>query len=130
MRRLDLNVRLRGVRMSGAEVRKRRVAVSSHRLHAGRLRLAAVFVCLLMLVGATQASAATAPGGLDPSFGVGGVALTSIGDGNAQATAVAPDPDGASSPAARRSAIAHSVLRWRATPRPARSTHHSVAAAR
>jgi uncharacterized delta-60 repeat protein len=80
--------------MLGAGVRKRRVAGSSHRLHARRLRSAAVFVCLLMLVGATQASAAAGPGGLDPAFGVGGVALTSIGDGNSQATAVAPDPDG------------------------------------
>jgi uncharacterized delta-60 repeat protein len=58
-----------------------------------RLRSAAALVCVAALAGAGQARA-DAPGGLDPGFGVAGVALTSIGDGNAQATAVAPDPDG------------------------------------
>jgi uncharacterized delta-60 repeat protein len=80
--------------MLGAWLRRRRGAVSCHHLRALRLRSAAVFVCLLTLAGAAQRAHAASPGGLDPSFGVGGVALTSIGDGNAQATAVAPDPDG------------------------------------
>jgi uncharacterized delta-60 repeat protein len=40
------------------------------------------------------ASAQAFPGALDPSFGVGGVALTSIGDGDALAAGVAATPDG------------------------------------
>jgi uncharacterized delta-60 repeat protein len=40
------------------------------------------------------ASAHGSPGSLDPSFGTEGVALTSIGDGNALATAVAPTSAG------------------------------------
>jgi uncharacterized delta-60 repeat protein len=57
-------------------------------------RFLAVWLLTGVAFAGSCASAYGSPGSLDPSFGTRGVAVTSIGDGNALATAVAPTSDG------------------------------------
>ena len=61
------------------------------------------------------ASAQAFPGALDPSFGVGGVALTSIGDGDALAAGVAATPDGGEVAAGSAVVAGAWSSRWPAT---------------
>jgi uncharacterized delta-60 repeat protein len=77
-------------------------------------------VVLLVLAGFAAPFAGTAqasPGVLDPNFGVGGLVLTSIGDGNSQADAVAPTSDGgmvAAGPAVVAGALEFALARYTA----------------